>query len=215
MKRNTLSELPSLFCWTRFGTEAGESIEKILLRKEIERRSNNGIFLWGIGNAIGPSIAALTQETSDPRVIFSPIKGSPRQKDVEPSAVVAWSKAYGLDGSSYTLPAHSLVTSRYDPQSPRPYHFALVCSAKSPLVHLNSDLRIGFDELRNLRTGRPVGSSQVTAVVQRCSASSPGTEYDVAIVADLAYPFFVRLTGSYEIDHNQNRFSRFSASFHV
>src|ERR1700728_56037 len=35
--------IPDRFCWTRFGTEAGESIEHILNRKEEERLANGGI----------------------------------------------------------------------------------------------------------------------------------------------------------------------------
>ena len=46
--------IPNYFCWTKIGTEAGETIESILLRKELERISNNGIFLWGVGNSIEP-----------------------------------------------------------------------------------------------------------------------------------------------------------------
>src|SRR5689334_16901759 len=35
--------LPLLFCWTRFGTEAGEPIEAILERKEREREATGGV----------------------------------------------------------------------------------------------------------------------------------------------------------------------------
>ena len=56
MESEFLQELPTIFCWTRFGGEAGEPIEQILFRKEQERLANGGVFLWGIGNAVGPSI---------------------------------------------------------------------------------------------------------------------------------------------------------------
>ena len=189
-----LQELPNLFCWTRFGCEAGELIEEILLRKEQERLANGGIFLWGIGNAVGPSIIELMRRTDRPQVIFSPIKTGSRLKDIAPPAVVRWTEAEGLDGSNFTIPTNSLVTSRYDPKMPKPYHFALVCYSSTPLIPLKREVKIGFKQLRNLRTGRPVGASQVTAVVQ---CTGMGTEeplmYDVAILAELANPYLVRL----------------------
>jgi hypothetical protein len=69
--------LPDCFCWTRFGTEAGQAIVHILQRKEQERSANDGLFIWGIGNAIGPSIRELVRRTNRPEVLFSPIKSSP------------------------------------------------------------------------------------------------------------------------------------------
>lgn len=186
--------LPNLFCWTRFGTEAAEPIEVILSRKEKERASNDGIFLWGIGNAIGPSIEDLIQRALDPEVLFSPIKSAPRYKDVKPAAVAAWTSAMALDGSPFDLPKHSLVTSRYDTSGAKRSHYALVCFKKTPLTLVRSNEKLSFSELRNLRTGRPVGASQVTAVVERIESESTDlSAYDVAIRASLVYPYFVRL----------------------
>ena len=44
--------LPEVFVWTRFGTEAGQPIEEIIERKELERRANGGVFLWGLEQAV-------------------------------------------------------------------------------------------------------------------------------------------------------------------
>jgi hypothetical protein len=194
MESEFLQELPNLFCWTRFGSEAGEPIEQILFRKEQERLANGGVFLWGIGNAVGPSISELTRCTARPQVVFSPIKTAPRVKDVAPPAVVMWTEAEGLDGSDFDIPSNSLVTSSYDPETPRPHHYALVCYSSRPLIPLERKHKIGFNQLRNLRTGRPIGASQVTAVV-RCNgiAAEVPPMYDVAILADLVSPYFVRL----------------------
>lgn len=194
MQSEFLSVLPDLFCWTRFGSEAGESIEHILIRKEQERLANGGLFLWGIGNAVGPSISELTRHTVRPHVVFSPIKTAPRLKDVAPPTIVMWTEAEGLDGSDFTLPSNSLVTSRHDPEAPRHHHYALVCYSSRPLIPLKPEHKIGFSQLSNLRTGRPIGASQVTAVV-RCggTASEKSLMYDVAIVAELVHPYFVRL----------------------
>jgi hypothetical protein len=75
-----MMELPEFFVWTRVGTEAGEPLEHILWRKDIERRI--GVFCWGIGNAIKwDTLDELRQQTemtlgtTDPTIIFSEIKG--------------------------------------------------------------------------------------------------------------------------------------------
>lgn len=186
--------IPRFFCWTRFGTEAAQPIDQILARKEEERIANEGLFLWGIGNAIGPSVKELIRRCANPEVLFSPIKSPPRRKDVEPAAVVAWTSGETLTGDFFRLPEHSLVTSRHDPNSPRAVHYALVCFRSEPLMPARSDEQITLSGLRNLLTGRPIGSSQVTAVVE-----SDGTEpqsdraYEVAIRAELTFPYFVQL----------------------
>jgi len=187
-------QLPNLFCWTRFGTEAAEPIEVILGRKEKERVSNDGLFLWGIGNAIGPSIAELIQRALSPEVLFSPMKSAPKCKDVAPAAIAVWTSAFGLDGSRFNLPDHSLVTSRYDVSAPKRSHYALVCFKNTPLTLVQSEETLSFSEVRNLRTGRPVGASQVTAVVERLERHcSDLTAYEVAIRAALVPPYFIRL----------------------
>src|SRR5687768_6644325 len=109
--------LPDCFCWTRFGTEAAQSIDQILARKEQERVANNGVFFWGIGNAVGPSMKELIRCTPRPEVLFSPIKSRPRAKDVAPPAVVAWVTGHTLAGEFFRLTAPSLVTSRQDAKS--------------------------------------------------------------------------------------------------
>src|SRR5689334_21338322 len=107
-------QLPGFFCWSRFGIEAAEPIDQILLRKERERLANGGLFLWGIGNALGPSIRELTRRTTQPEVVFSPIKSSPRLRDQAPDAIVAWTSAEGLDGTHFLIPSHSRVISKYN-----------------------------------------------------------------------------------------------------
>ncbi len=200
MKSPTPTSLPDLFCWTRFGTEAAEPIEQILFRKEQERLANGGVFLWGIGNALGPSMKELTRRVAHPEVVFSPIKSAPRSIDVEPPAIVSWIGGEGLDGDFFALPAHSRVTSKFDPSGHKFNHYALVCFSDTPLLPLRNENKIAFIQLRNLRTGRPVGASQVTAVVQRVSEGATRTAmYDVAIRAQLVHPYFVRLLRAVEV----------------
>lgn len=187
--------LPDCFCWTRFGTEAGQSVDQILARKEQERIANDGLFFWGIGNAIGPSMLELLRRTDSPEVLFSPIRSEPRREDVVPVSVVAWTKAQALSGDEYRLPEQSLITSRFDPVKPRGRHYALVCYSKIPIAVKARLKQIQFDNLRNLLTGRPVGASQVTAVVQLSETATAGTSlsYNIAFGAQLAAPYFVQL----------------------
>ncbi len=186
--------LPDLFCWTRFGTEAGEAAGHILQRKENERAANGGTFIWGIGNALGPSIRELVRRGPKPEVLFSPIKSSPKKQDVLPPAVAAWTSGETLDGDLYRLPEHSLVTSRYDPAAPREAHYALVCFSRTPIAPTRPVGKVSFAALKNLRTGRPIGASQVTAVVHAVATNSEESQmYDVAIRAELVYPYFIKL----------------------
>src|ERR1700761_1651623 len=102
-------ELPLCFCWSRFGTEAGETITQILGRKEKERVGNKGVFLWGIGNALGPSLRALLEATQTPEVLFSPMLSSAKPQDVRPDRIVRWRSGIDLDGRRLVLPKASIV----------------------------------------------------------------------------------------------------------
>ena len=187
--------LPTEFCWTRFGTEAGETVDSILGRKEEERIDNEGVFLWGIGNAIGPSLSDFLEHARSPRVVFSPMLCKPVKRDVEPAQIAYWTEATGLDGRSYQMPAHSLVTSAYDVKSQRQVRYALVCHSGSPISELNGIEKISCGQLRNWKSGAIVGSSQVTCVVRRIQGGdSSGPVYRAALVATLHPPYLLRLT---------------------
>ena len=187
-------KLPPYFCWTRFGTEAGQAIAQILQRKEQERAANGGLFFWGIGNALGPSMEELLSKTANPEVLFSPIKSVPRSVDSQPAAVVSWTAAETFRGEPFNLPEQTLVTSRYDPHAPRESSYALVCFSPVPLNQASCDGQISSTALRNLRTGRPVGASQVTAIVETVESVTGKTSmYEVVIRAKLVEPYFLRL----------------------
>lgn len=190
-----LGPMPTNFCWTRFGTEAGEGIFHILRRKERERTLSGGTFLWGIGNALGPSIRELLRVEREPEVLFSPIASAPKQVDVSPPAVVAWSAGRDLDGASWRLPAASLVTSRVSPGK-APRHYALVCFADKALRLDEEGPSFAVSAVENLLTSRPVGASQVTAVVRHAKKERGlGRTYRVAMRVRLIAPYFVELTG--------------------
>jgi hypothetical protein len=192
----TRPSLPDVFCWTKFGAEAGELPLSIFERKEEERRRNGGIFLWGIGQSIGPSLPELLRVAPAPEVLFSPIKSGASPRDASPAEVVLWCDAIGYDGHGFKLPQHSLVTSRMDPVRPRRAHYALVCQSESPLLKLEGNgQHLTMDALRNLRSGTCLGASQVTSVVRRIPAPLPTqVGYPVVARAALVYPYLVRLT---------------------
>src|ERR1700737_3213480 len=193
---NTLrvQELPERFCWTRFGTEAGQSAREILDRKEGERQANQGVFLWGIGNSVAPGISALVRYSDQPEVLFSPIKGAPRSVDVKPETVVAWTAAETATGDAYPLPPNSVVLSGHHALPEGRSHYALVCYSASPLSFEGPGGALTFGSLRNIGSGSPVGSSQVTAVVVRDrDAQGGGRVYPVTFRAALVWPYFIRL----------------------
>lgn len=185
--------LPTHFCWTRYGTEAGEEFAEILDRKERERRANGGVFLWGIGNSVGRSIELLVEKTSCPQVLFSPIKSAPRTCDVRPEEVVTWTSGETMTGGSYVLPKHSVVTSRVDPGNSRRPRYALVCFSGAPLQLCPEPEVMAFDALHNLNSGRRLGASQVTAIVYRVARKHTGRTYPVTLIAALRAPYFIRL----------------------
>jgi len=187
--------VPNYFVWTRHGTEAGQPVDDIFRRKESERGVNGGLFFWGVGNAVGPSILELLRKVDCPEVLFSPIRSAPRRQDVTPESVVEWTAALGLDGEPYQLPSMSMITSRFHVDRPR--HYALVCYSDSPLgLSLGStdSERVVPGELRNILTRRSLGASQVTAVVERWPGISGGAEYPVTLRAKLVPPYYIQLT---------------------
>lgn len=196
------SPLPTAFCWTRFGAEAGETFEEILARKDAERRAGSGVFYWGIGSAVGRSLRELIARVDVPEVLFSPIAGNPRPCDVSPSHVVRWIEGHGLDGEPVLLPEHACVTSRWDPDRPETARFALVCHSDVPL-RLRDHGELCFGALRNLLSGAQIGASQVTAVVRRELAQPvSGRPYRVALRASLVWPYLVRLGAPEPVDRS-------------
>lgn len=190
--------LPDAFCWTRFGTEAGEAITEILQRKEAERLANDGTFFWGIGNSVAPGIAELVRKHREPELLFSPIKGRPRATDVEPQAVVRWRSAETAHGDVFRIPDAVRITSRM--RAGKRWHYALVGSSEQPLEFGNHG-QLASGALQNLLSGRSVGPSQVTAVVRLLrEALLGGALYAVALRVRLMYPYFVRLLDPVRIE---------------
>lgn len=201
------STLPSRFCWTRFGTESGESISSILERKEQERLRHGGMFLWGIGNSVAPAIEELVRLEPSPKVLFSPMKSKPKTIDVSPSRVFSWNAAFDLDGEAWPIPEGLQVLSRGSSETGRlkRSHYALVCRSSKPLMEAGAQEELVYDDLVNLLSQAKLGHSQVTAVVSHYQgrAVSRDKSYSVGFMAELVYPYFVRLVDPVPLDEPQ------------
>lgn len=177
------------------GDESGEALDRIVQRKDLERRAAGGLFVWGIGNGLGKAIRDLVNSEPEPRVLFSPIRSAATTIDRNPTGVLLWLHYVGPSGQPTPLPEASFVTSRDSTAngSAKAAHYALFCRSDDPLA--TKDLgTVRFAELRNLTTQRPVGFSQVTAVVSRSvRAEGRDLEYPVVLSAHLAAPHFGRL----------------------
>lgn len=138
-------------CWTRMQAEAGEQLTRIMRRKELERRSGNGVFFWGVGSAPSRAIPALVRTAAAIDVLFSVMKSKVKVKvkDAAPAKVVAWRSYVDADGIIRPIPGHVLVTSR---AGSRGYHYALICRSDTPLAKaprplLQVDGQALFDQL--------------------------------------------------------------------
>jgi hypothetical protein len=192
-----MNTLPSTFCWTKVGQEAGEDVAAIRRRKEWERQLGHGRFFWGIGQSLGDN-ALLTSAMGTPLpVLFSPMPSKAKSIDTAPSGVVLWNSWVDTDGCPYPLPDYCLITSRSHLPSGRAKarHYALVCMSDHELDE-RLDCWISPQHLRNAGTNSTLGASQVTAVVRLAESSAIGggtRRYPVIFVADLRPPYFVRL----------------------
>jgi hypothetical protein len=187
---------PRRFCWTRFGTEAGETIGSILARKERERLLSEGMFLWGIGNSVGPAVQELVRLEDTPQVLFSPMHSKAKVIDVSPSRLLAWTRATTVSHDDWSIPDGLQVVSRANTASGelKRVHYALVCRSVGPLTLQEGTRQILFDDLENLLSQNKLGHSQVTSVVaHRPGNKGTGAAYKVGFIAELVYPYFVHL----------------------
>lgn len=184
-----------MFCWSKFGVESGERPDEILERKERERRANNGVFLWGVGNSIIPSVREAQAVAGRVEALFTPMLSRPAARDVDPDVIVEWRDAIGIDGRRFEIPAGSRVTSRLGGRGATPKHFALVCYSEDDLRGRGDGLAFGSSAVCNYMSGNRVGASQVTSVVRPIGNIFDGSgPYQVAFRATLAYPYVATLT---------------------
>jgi hypothetical protein len=188
------NEHDEIVCWSRMQAEAGQSLQDIVVRKEIERRTGDGLFCWGVGNAPGQTAAKIAASGMKPGVVFSVMKGRPRELDARPAAVVVWRGYIGADGIERPLPDHCLVTSRSAATHlGQGRHYALMCRSEQELV-LGDYGPFDPEDYRNVGgTGARVGASQVTALLRRVSSNGEGS-YRINVRARLDLDMWVKLT---------------------
>jgi hypothetical protein len=192
--------LPQTFCWTKMQAEAGQPLESIVARKELERLCTGGGFFWGIGSALGQRFWHWIERGDSRKVLFSPMLSSPKAVDSRPSAVVAWLRYSDRFGVTHRMPPGVLVTSKATTATGKKRtHYALTCRSTEPLT-LRPRFALGLNEYRNLgSTSQRIGDSQTTALLERkepdlaCLSKLTNKEYDVPLVAELDHPYFVRL----------------------
>lgn len=187
--------IPDIFCWTKMGTEAGQSLTAILQRKELERSAGGGAFAWGIGNSLGDAaeLAKRMSPSGDVDVLFTPMKSAPKAIDVAPSRLLLWTFFLDRFGRRVALPQHMLITSRGGPD--KRTHYALLCHSRAPLEERFDFGAFNSSDVRNLASMNPVGASQVTSVVRYSGTVAEGeSSYRVAFRAKLHAEGFVKLT---------------------
>lgn len=203
--RHELNEgcgIPEIFCWTKMGAEAGQPLETILQRKELERRAGCGTFAWGIGNSLGTAanVARRVSPSGEVDVLFTPMKSAPKAIDAAPSQIMVWLGYYAGDNRVRGLPSHMLITSRggADKRS----HYALLCHSDSTIMDGGNGGTFDISEVQNLVSGNPIGASQVTSIVQHRggATSHQAKPYQVAFRAKLHGEGFVRLASPVPLD---------------
>jgi hypothetical protein len=184
-----------LVCWSRMQAEAGQTLDAIIIRKELERQAGNGLFLWGVGNAPSRLTRVLARAAEPVRAVFSVMKSRPRAVDTTPAAVLLWRAYVDGDGAMHALPETSLVTSRADTGNGRKRaHYALMCHSDEPLAITRGARRFDPAAFRNVgENGGPVGASQVTALLQQVDEECTDGAYEVNMAADLVAGYWVRL----------------------
>src|SRR5438132_11784955 len=103
---------PDVFCWTKMQAEAGQPLDMILRRKEVERAAGGGLFFWGIGTSVGGKMLQMLEHVSQPKVLFSVMKAKPKPEDVSPEGIFLWTSYLDPLGVKQWLPEHVVVLSR-------------------------------------------------------------------------------------------------------
>jgi hypothetical protein len=182
------------FVLTKPGIEAGESLADTVARKEAERVAGKGIFWWGIGSSLGPTVCKAAQNAGGklPLVfVLNNRPSRPKKHDVSPAQVFRWTKWQDWNGSVRDIPAFAHVTSRG--HELKSAHYALVCYSEKPITF---DVKgPAFDpSLCRTALGKQPGSSQVTALVWGdLNADHKVGQHRIAFRATLISPWQAKL----------------------
>jgi hypothetical protein len=102
-----------IFIFTKPRTEAGESFDAIVSRKESERLASNGIFWWGVGNSLGVDLykaAQLARGNLEVLFISHDRPSPPKPENAHPERVVRWTKWIDSSGIHRDVPSSAKVT---------------------------------------------------------------------------------------------------------
>ena len=213
--------IPSKFVWTRMNTNAGEPLENIVRRKNLERKAGEGewadTFWWGVGESKGPAIFFHLADC-EPEILFSRALDDVGSRDEERFIYTTWrvydprKRDYG--GKSRPVPDNIIVQSgpKKDQSGPKDKYFALVCRSPRPL-NLSEGEVLDLSRMRNLnrdekKKGKTLKESQQpTAVVEYLQAdgTSEGPYRVVNLRADLVRPRFVKLGRPKRLSDSQCR----------
>ncbi|MDR9057054.1 hypothetical protein FEP39_02175 [Burkholderia multivorans] len=192
----TLKHLPPTFCWTKIGTESGDELPTVVLRKEWERRLGGGRFLWGINQPLGSSAQVAAHRTGSLLALFSPVASRSRGGERKREDALLWNAWIDASGQVRQLPPHAFIASRATLPSGRrrEQHYALVCMSSTALT-VGTQLRVFPEHLRSVSTGKPLGAAQGAAVVDCVGRAKEqtGKSYPLALSVELEAPYFVRL----------------------
>ena len=187
------NQIPNTFVWTKIQAEAGQSVDRILIRKELERQSG-GTFRWGVGESKAEKVTLLAASKPSVEVVFSKMRSSPNPRDSDPEGVLLW-EAYETATGRVPIPPHVVVTSRAHDRKGRlkSRHYALVCANQTSVLRSGGGT-LDSGTLRDFGDGgKSIGSSQITAVVERTTSNSQGQPYPITARATLIAPYAVRL----------------------
>lgn len=175
------------------GAEAGQELDVIIKRKELERVAGSGVFAWGIGSSLGKAPALARQVSkSEVDVFFTPMKSPAKDIDAAPSEVLLWTSYYDASGLIKSLPGHIVITSRGG--SGKKAHYALICHSEHSLLNQKDDLSFCAKHVCNFTTGNPVGASQVTSLVKVTEQTgATNSDYNVKFRAKFYADGFVKL----------------------
>ncbi len=195
------ADLDDYVCWSRMQSEAGQLLDNIIARKELERRASGGVFLWGVGNAPAVAIKALARVGCRVPVVFSIMKSRPKAVDVAPSRTFAWRRFLDASGVERELPPSAIVTSRgASSRGVKRTHYALMCYSAVPLA-IERGAPFHVAAYRNAGgTGAPAGASQVTALLRRSGDSLGLSNYEINLRAWLVDSYWVRLSDAVEVE---------------
>jgi hypothetical protein len=198
------TSVPPVFCWTKMGSEAGQGLEDILRRKDLERQCGEGLFSWGIGNSVGPAMhyARTAERITELDALFTPMKSAAKALDAAPARLLMWLGYSAVGGHLELLPEHMLVTSRghFESGEDKRGHYALICRSDQSLSGRTRQGAFDHRAVRNLISSNPVGASQVTSVVRHDSDRSTQATYSVLFRARLTGDWCVRLAAPICLD---------------